>query len=42
MIAEVEAPTMADLESLRCPAWALREVTDDPAFSAITLARRQG
>lgn len=38
MIAEVETTTLAELEALRMPAWAAREVTDDAKYSARTLA----
>jgi CYTH domain-containing protein len=39
ILAEVEAPSIAELERVRLPSWAAREVTDDPAYTAITLAR---
>ena len=38
MLAEVEAPSIAELERVTLPSWALREVTDDARYSAITLA----
>ncbi len=38
IIAEVETPTLEELESLCKPAWAEYEVTDDPRYSAIRLA----
>lgn len=38
MVAEVETPTIEELERLTVPTWALREVTDDGRYSAITLA----
>jgi hypothetical protein len=39
VLAEVEAPTMEELLRITLPAWALREVTEDPRYSAITIAR---
>lgn len=39
IVAEVEAPSLAELERIAVPSWALREVTDDVRYSAITLAR---
>jgi CYTH domain-containing protein len=39
MVGEVEATTIAELESLRMPSWAVREVTGDPRYSAINLAQ---
>lgn len=38
IVAEVEAPSIDELERVTLPAWALREVTDDARYSAITLA----
>lgn len=40
MVAEVEADTTEVLVALTCPAWAVREVTSDGAWSAVALARR--
>jgi CYTH domain-containing protein len=40
MVAEVETESLAELEAIRRPAWAVAEVTDDNAYSAISLARR--
>lgn len=40
ILAEVEAPTLEELECLLEPAWAAREVTDDPGYSAFALAQR--
>lgn len=39
ILAEVECPTDAELEAVVPPEWALREVTDDPAYAAVALAR---
>jgi CYTH domain-containing protein len=39
ILAEVEAPSIAELERVTVPVWALREVTDDPRYGAIALAR---
>lgn len=39
ILAEVEAPSIEELERVTLPTWALREVTDDARYSAITLAR---
>lgn len=39
IVAEVETSTIAELERVAVPAWAVREVTDDPRYSAIALAR---
>ena len=39
IVAEVETPSLAELERITLPAWALREVTDDARCSAIALAR---
>jgi CYTH domain-containing protein len=39
ILAEVEAPSIEELERIAIPAWALREVTDDARYSAIALAR---
>ena len=38
ILAEVEAPSIEELERIKLPSWALREVTDDARYSAITLA----
>lgn len=38
ILAEVETSTIAELESLRLPAWAIKEVTEDGRFSAVALA----
>jgi CYTH domain-containing protein len=38
IVAEVEAPSLPELEALACPAWAIREITEDSRFSAIALA----
>jgi CYTH domain-containing protein len=38
IVAEVEAESMEELEWITVPTWALREVTDDGRYSAITLA----
>ena len=40
ILAEVEAPTIEELERVTVPSWALRDVTDDARYSAITLAGR--
>lgn len=40
LLAEVEADSLEVLAALVIPPWATREVTDDPAYSAITLASR--
>ena len=40
ILAEVEAPTLEELQRITIPHWASREVTDDPRYSAIALARR--
>ena len=40
VIAEVECPSDAELEAIVCPSWADREVTEDPAYSAINLAQK--
>lgn len=40
VLAEVECATDEELDLVRVPAWAMREVTDDPSFSAFELARR--
>ena len=39
MLAEVECPTDEALAAILRPAWASREVTDEPVFSAWRLAR---
>lgn len=39
ILAEVEAPSTEELELVTTPKWALREVTDDPRYSAVALAR---
>lgn len=39
LLAEVEADSNAALERVTLPAWASREVTDDPAFASIAIAR---
>jgi CYTH domain-containing protein len=38
ILAEVETPTLEELDRIVLPSWALREVTDDPRYSAISLA----
>jgi len=40
ILAEVEAPSLEELERVTVPTWALCEVTDDAQYSAITLAAR--
>ena len=40
ILAEVECGSDEELEAIRCPAWASREVTTEPAYSAIALARQ--
>ena len=40
IVAEVECDSDEALATIRCPAWAEREVTDDPTYSAICLAKR--
>jgi CYTH domain-containing protein len=40
IVAEVETPSLAELEALDLPAWAVREVTADPRYSAINLAKQ--
>jgi CYTH domain-containing protein len=39
ILAEVESPSNAELERVTIPNWALREVTSDARYAAITLAR---
>ena len=39
ILAEVEAPSIEELERIAIPEWALREVTADDRYSAIALAR---
>jgi hypothetical protein len=39
IVAEVEAPSLDELEHIAVPTWAVREVTDDVRYSAITLVR---
>jgi len=39
IVAEVECPTDEQLDAVVCPDWAEREVTEDPAYSAIVLAQ---
>jgi CYTH domain-containing protein len=39
LVAEVEATSLEDLEAIAEPPWALREVTSDPRYSGIALAR---
>lgn len=38
LVAEVETPSLEELERITMPAWALREVTDDSRYSAFSLA----
>lgn len=38
IVAEVEAPSIEELERITLPRWALREVTNDDRYSAIALA----
>lgn len=38
MLAEVETPTLDELERIVTPPWAAREVTDDPRYGALHLA----
>ncbi len=38
ILAEVECDTLEELGSVEVPAWALREVTDDPGYSSALLA----
>lgn len=40
LVAEVECPTDEELDAIRCPDWAVREVTEDSRFGAVALARR--
>lgn len=40
IVAEVETPSLEELEKITIPTWSVREVTDDAQFSAITLAQR--
>lgn len=40
IVAEVECETDEELDAVECPAWALREVTEDPEFGAVALASR--
>lgn len=37
ILAEVECPLPEDLDRIRIPVWATREVTENPAFSSIAL-----
>ena len=39
VLAEVECDSDAELDVIRMPAWAIREVTQDPSFSAFELSR---
>ncbi|HEX8700619.1 MAG TPA: hypothetical protein VF815_17345 [Myxococcaceae bacterium] len=41
IVAEVETHTLAELEALAVPSWAIREITADESYSAIRLAMRQ-
>jgi CYTH domain-containing protein len=38
ILAEVEAASAEELERIAVPSWALREVTEDPRYTAIALA----
>jgi CYTH domain-containing protein len=38
ILAEVEAPSTEELQLVTTPKWVLREVTDDPRYSAFVLA----
>jgi CYTH domain-containing protein len=38
IVAEVETSSLEELERIQKPSWAIREVTDEPRFSAIALA----
>jgi hypothetical protein len=38
ILAEVEAPSIEELQRITLPNWAVREVTEDPRYSAIALA----
>ena len=40
ILAEVECETDAELDAIATPAWTLREVTAEAAYTAIVLARR--
>lgn len=40
ILAEVECPSDAELDAIQLPAWAAREVTEDPSYSSINLVRR--
>ena len=40
ILAEVECPSDAELARIATPSWAVREVTNDPSYSAFTLARQ--
>ncbi|MEO0651703.1 MAG: hypothetical protein AAFZ65_13585 [Planctomycetota bacterium] len=42
VLAEVECDSDAELRAVPVPAWALREVTEDPAFGAVALASGAG
>jgi CYTH domain-containing protein len=42
VIAEIEAPTRAEVLAQIMPAWATREVTGDPAFTGAALAHTTG
>lgn len=39
LLAEVECPTDGELDRIVVPSWAEREVTEDPRYSAFTLAQ---
>lgn len=41
IVAEVECDTDEELDAITCPSWAREEVTEDPEFGAVTLARRR-
>ena len=40
LVAEVECPTDKELDAIRCPTWAIREVTEDSSYGAVALASR--
>ncbi|MEZ5974543.1 MAG: hypothetical protein R3F17_02865 [Planctomycetota bacterium] len=42
MVAEVECDSDEALDGIAVPAWCVREVTEDPAYSAVALAAREG
>lgn len=40
LVAEVECPTDAELDAIRCPDWAICEVTADSAYGSVTVTRQ--